>query len=154
MDMKRDYYEDVRLFGSKGVVFWFSALLLFLFLFPFLFRNYYVYMANYMAINVLVALGLNILVGYTGQISLGHAGFFAIGAYSTITLMSKAHIPFLISLPLSALLTAMFGFLLRVACPQIGRALSLDRHPGFRSHDNPGDRQAGFLGRSSGPSRA
>ncbi|MBW2029356.1 MAG: branched-chain amino acid ABC transporter permease [Deltaproteobacteria bacterium] len=112
MDMKRDYYEDVQLFGSKGTVFWFVALMLFLALFPFLFKNYYVYMANYMAINILVAIGLNILVGYTGQISLGHAGFFAIGAYSTITLMSKGHLPFLLALPASALLTALFGFLL------------------------------------------
>lgn len=112
MDMKRDYYEDVQLFGSKGTVFWFMALILFLALFPFLFKNYYVYMANYMAINILVAIGLNILVGYTGQISLGHAGFFAIGAYSTITLMSKGHLPFLLALPASALLTALFGFLL------------------------------------------
>ncbi|MBW2067134.1 MAG: branched-chain amino acid ABC transporter permease [Deltaproteobacteria bacterium] len=112
MDMKRNYYEDVRLFSSKGVIFWFSLLIFFLLLFPFVFKNYYVYMANYMAINVLVAIGLNILVGYTGQISLGHAGFFAIGAYTTITLMSKAHIPFLLALPLSALLTALFGFLL------------------------------------------
>jgi branched-chain amino acid transport system permease protein len=30
-------------------------------------------MASYMAINVIVAIGLNLLVGYTGQISLGHA---------------------------------------------------------------------------------
>lgn len=112
MDMKRDYYEDVQLFSSGVVVFWFIVLLLFLALFPFLFKNYYVYVANYMAINVLVAIGLNILVGYTGQISLGHAGFFAIGAYGTVTLMLKAHLPFILALPAAALATALFGFLI------------------------------------------
>jgi branched-chain amino acid transport system permease protein len=112
MDMKRDYYEDVQLLSSGVLVFWFLALVLFLALFPFLFKNYYVYMANYMAINIIVALGLNLLVGYTGQISLGHAGFFAIGAYGTIIFMSKVHLPFLFALPLSALATALFGFLL------------------------------------------
>jgi branched-chain amino acid transport system permease protein len=112
MDMKRDYYEDVRFLGSGVVLFWCVVLILFLALFPFLFKNYYVYMANYMAINVIVAIGLNLLVGYTGQISLGHAGFFAIGAYGTVVLMAKASFPFLLALPLAALATALFGFLL------------------------------------------
>jgi branched-chain amino acid transport system permease protein len=112
MDMKRSYYEDVQLFTSRVIVFWFMVLLVFLALFPFLFNNYYVYMANYMAINVIVAIGLNLLVGYTGQISLGHAGFFAIGAYGTVVLMSKGHVPFLLALPLSGLAAALLGFLL------------------------------------------
>jgi branched-chain amino acid transport system permease protein len=112
MDMKRDYYEDVRVIGSGVILFWCVVFILFLALFPFLFKNYYVYMANYMAINVIVAIGLNLLVGYTGQISLGHAGFFAIGAYGTVVLMAKASLPFLLALPLAALATALFGFLL------------------------------------------
>jgi branched-chain amino acid transport system permease protein len=112
MDMKRDYYEDVQLFSSRVVVFWFAVLIVFLALYPFLFKNYYVYVANYMAINILVAIGLNLLVGYTGQISLGHAGFFAIGAYLTTILMAKAHFPFLLALPAAAVCAALFGFLL------------------------------------------
>jgi branched-chain amino acid transport system permease protein len=112
MDMKRDYYEDVQLFSSGVVVFWFIVLIVFLALFPFLFKNYYVYVANYMAINVLVAVGLTLLVGYTGQISLGHAGFFAIGAYTTLVLMLKANLPFILALPAAALATALFGFLI------------------------------------------
>jgi branched-chain amino acid transport system permease protein len=112
MDMKRNYYEDVQLFTSGVIVFWFCSLLLFLAVFPFLFKNYYVYVANYMAINIIVVLGLNLLVGYTGQISLGHAGFFAIGAYSTIILMTKLHFPFLLALPAAGFIAAFFGFLL------------------------------------------
>jgi branched-chain amino acid transport system permease protein len=112
MDMKRDYYEDVQLFSSGVVVFWFAVLIVFLALYPFLVKNYYVYVANYMAINILVAIGLNLLVGYTGQISLGHAGFFAIGAYLTTILMAKAHFPFLLALPAAAVCAALFGFLL------------------------------------------
>lgn len=112
MDMKRDYYEDVQLFTSGVIVFWFSVLVIFLAVFPFLFKNYYVYVVNYMAINIIVVVGLNLLVGYTGQISLGHAGFFAIGAYGTVVLMSKAHFPFLLALPVAALIAALFGFLL------------------------------------------
>jgi len=112
MDMKRDYYEDVRLFSSPAVVFWFAVLLGALYLFPLFAENYYVYVANYIAINIIVATGLNLLVGYTGQISLGHAGFFAIGAYGTIILMAKAGLPFLLALPCAALVAAGFGFFL------------------------------------------
>ena len=112
MDMKRDYFEDVQLFTSGVIVFWFCALMVFLAAFPFLVKNYYVYVANYVAINIIVVIGLNLLVGYTGQISLGHAGFFAIGAYGTIFLMTKAHFPFLLALPAGALIAALFGFLL------------------------------------------
>ncbi|MCD4678315.1 MAG: branched-chain amino acid ABC transporter permease, partial [Desulfobacula sp.] len=112
MDMKRDYYEDIQLFTSPVVIFWFAVLIGALYLFPLFADNYYIYVANYIAINIIVAVGLNLLVGYTGQISLGHAGFFAIGAYGTIILMVKAGFPFLLALPCAALISAFFGFLL------------------------------------------
>lgn len=111
MDMKRDYYEDVRLFDSKVVVFWTVVLLAVIALLPLAGGNYYAYLLNLMAIHAIVALGLNILVGYTGQISLGHAGFFAIGAYTCAMLYKVYHVPFLLALPAGALLSAGFGFL-------------------------------------------
>lgn len=112
MDMKRDYYEDVRIFTSGAVVFWTGVLFLLLAVFPLFAKNYYIYVVNYMAINVIVVVGLNILVGYTGQISMGHAGFYAIGAYSTIFLMTHLHFPFLLALPCAGLIAAAMGFLL------------------------------------------
>jgi branched-chain amino acid transport system permease protein len=112
MDLKRHYYEDVRLFSSATVVFWFIVLVIALALFPLWVKNYYIYLANYIAINIIIVLGLNLLVGYTGQISLGHAGFVAIGAYGTIILMTRLHLPFLPALFIAALVAALFGFLL------------------------------------------
>ncbi len=112
MDMKREYYDDIRLIPSKVAGFWFAALLIFLYLFPLFADNYYIYVANYIAINIIVAAGLNLLVGYTGQISLGHAGFFAIGAYGTVILMTKLSFPFVLALPCAGLVAAGFGFLL------------------------------------------
>ncbi|MBW2106414.1 MAG: branched-chain amino acid ABC transporter permease, partial [Deltaproteobacteria bacterium] len=112
MDIKRDYYEDIQLLDSKMLWFWFLMLIGALLTFPFLASNYYIYMANYIAINVLVTVGLNILVGYTGQISLGHAGFFAIGAFTTVLLISKLSFPFLIALVGGGILSALFGFIL------------------------------------------
>ena len=116
MDMKRDYYEDIRMFSDWVAVFWFAVLIAALIAFPFVARlydkNFYIYSVNYLAIHVIVAIGLNLLVGYTGQISLGHAGFFAIGAYGTLALMINLHLPFPIALPLAGLIAAVFGFLL------------------------------------------
>ncbi len=112
MDMKREYYEDIRLISSPAAGFWFAGLLVFLYIFPLFADTYYIYVANYIAINIIVAAGLNLLVGYTGQISLGHAGFFAIGAYGTVILMAKAGFPFLLALPCAGLIAAVFGFLL------------------------------------------
>jgi len=112
MDMKRDYYEDIQLLDSKVLRFWFLMFIASLAAFPFVAQNYHIYMANYMAINVIVTVGLNILVGYTGQISLGHAGFFAIGAYGTVLLMTNLHFPFPVALVSSALIAAFFGFIL------------------------------------------
>ncbi len=112
MDMKKNYFEDVQLFTSPVVVFWFAFLIGGLYLLPFVVSNYYIYVANYIAINIIVAAGLNLLVGYAGQISLGHAGFFAIGAYGTTVLMVKAGWPFFFALPGAALVAAGFGFIL------------------------------------------
>jgi branched-chain amino acid transport system permease protein len=116
MDMKRDHYEDIQLFSSGTVLFWFIVSMVCLGAFPFVAqyigKNYYIYMANYVAINIIVAVGLNLLVGYAGQISLGHGGFFALGAYGTILLMVKLNLPIFLALPLAGFGTALFGFLL------------------------------------------
>jgi len=112
MDMKRDYYEDIQLCKSKAVLVGTLFLLLSLAVVPFFVGDYGLYLINLMAIHAIVAIGLNILVGYTGQISLGHAGFFAIGAYSCVLLMAKAGIPFIVALPASGFISAIFGLLL------------------------------------------
>lgn len=131
MDRKRDYYEDVRFFSSGAVVVWFALLLAFLAVFPLLFKNYSVYVANYIAINVIVVVGLNILVGYTGLISLGHAGFFAIGAFGTLIFMTKLSLPFLLALPTAALVAGFFGFLLGLPALRRGQG---HLPPVYREH--------------------
>ncbi|UCH20650.1 MAG: branched-chain amino acid ABC transporter permease [Deltaproteobacteria bacterium] len=46
----------------------------------------------------LAALGLNFLTGYAGQVSLGHAAFMAVGAYASLILYSRFHVPLLLSI--------------------------------------------------------
>ncbi len=63
-----------------------------------------------MAISVLFALSLNFISGFCGQISLGHAAFLGTGAY-TSALLTKASVPFLLTLPLAAMTAALLGVL-------------------------------------------
>jgi branched-chain amino acid transport system permease protein len=58
-------------------------------------------------ISAIAALGLQVIVGYTGQFSFGHAAFYGIGAYASALLTLKLGLPFIISLPLSALIAGL-----------------------------------------------
>ena len=77
--------------------------------FPFLASPYWLNLANQIAIATIGAIGLNILVGYTGQISLGQGAFMAIGAYGAGLLTVRFGVPFYISIPVAALITAVAG---------------------------------------------
>lgn len=113
MKLKRHYYEDIKLFSTKSSLVWSLILLVFLAVLPFLVKTYYLSIFNFMALNIIVALGLNILVGNTGQISLGHAGFVAIGAY-TAAFLIQSGIPFILVLLIAGLVTAGIGALLGI----------------------------------------
>lgn len=63
-----------------------------------------------MAISVLFALSLNFISGFCGQISLGHAAFLGTGAYAS-AMLTKASVPFLLSIPFAALAAALLGVL-------------------------------------------
>ena len=63
-------------------------------------------------INAIMAISVNTITGITGQLSLGQAGFMAIGAYSVIFLTLDVGIPLPLAIPLAALITAVFGFLI------------------------------------------
>jgi len=61
----------------------------------------------------LAALGLNFLTGYAGQISLGHAAFMAVGAYASLILYGRYHVPLILSIfgggIVASLVGAVFG---------------------------------------------
>ena len=92
---------------------WFYVLLLVLALaLPFLITNRYHFQIVIMGCLFSIStLSLNLILGFTGQASLAHAGFFGIGAYG-VALMAKSGLSFWLALPLSALITALVGFLI------------------------------------------
>lgn len=60
---------------------------------------------------VMLAVALNVVNGYTGQLNIGMAAFYAIGAYVAGLLSTKAGISFWLLLPISGIVTALFGML-------------------------------------------
>jgi branched-chain amino acid transport system permease protein len=90
--------------------------------------NFWVRIADFALLYVLLALGLNIVVGYAGLLDLGFIAFFAIGAYMYGLLASPhlaenfawfaamfpqgVHMPLWICIPAGALLAGILGVLL------------------------------------------
>jgi branched-chain amino acid transport system permease protein len=77
---------------------------------PFVVTGYWVYLGSLIGAYGLVALGLNFLTGYGGQLSLGHGGFVAIGAYTSVILVEKFGVPFVVGLLAAVLVTGLVGF--------------------------------------------
>ncbi|MGZ3237917.1 MAG: branched-chain amino acid ABC transporter permease, partial [Burkholderiaceae bacterium] len=82
-------------------------------LFPIMVPNaYYIHLATTILVYAILLFGLDIVVGYTGQVSLGHAALFGIGSYTAGVLYFKLGVPFLLALPASIAVTAVFGAIL------------------------------------------
>jgi branched-chain amino acid transport system permease protein len=108
---KTDYAQDLRLFKHGGQVFWYGLLVALVLAAPFAVGEYGMSQLHFILIYSIVGLGLMLLVGFTGQISLGHAAFLAVGAYTEALLQARG-VPFFISLPVAALLSAALGWVL------------------------------------------
>src|SRR5207245_8612664 len=107
---KTDYDQDIRLFKHSGYVWSYGALLLVAVLAPLVVGSYLQSQIVFVFIYAIVGVWLLILTGFTGQVSLGHAAFLAIGAYTTAYLQ-RLGVPFLVYLPLSALIAGVVGAL-------------------------------------------
>lgn len=98
-----------------------SALLLVaLLILPFLFKNYRVFQFNLVLVYAVAVLGLNMLTGFNGQISLGHGAFFAVGAYVAAVLMDRAAMPYWATLPFSAVVCFIVGWLMGFPALRLG----------------------------------
>jgi branched-chain amino acid transport system permease protein len=87
---------------------------------PFLVKNYRVFQFNLVLVYAIAILGLNILTGFNGQISLGHGAFYAVGAYATAILMSHWDWSFWATLPVSAAVCGVLGYLVGFPALRLG----------------------------------
>lgn len=74
-------------------------------------NTYYLNLLAMIFIWTISVSGMNIIAGYTGQLSLAQAGFFGIGAYAFGLLMTKAEMPFLLSLAIAVVFAGIAGAL-------------------------------------------
>ncbi len=76
--------------------------------------DYEISLLTTIGISVMFALSLNLITGFCGQISLGHSAFLGVGAY-TSAMLTKAGLPFLLTLPAAMLLAGVLGVIVGMA---------------------------------------
>jgi branched-chain amino acid transport system permease protein len=86
----------------------------------FLLSDYHLFQFTMVIVYATAILGLAILTGFNGQISLGHGAFYAIGAYVTAVLMYQYGVPYWATLPVSAIVCAVVGFLIGLPALRLG----------------------------------
>ena len=89
-----------------------ALLLVIIVIFPFIMSMYQTNIMTTALMYVVLGLGLNIVVGFGGLLHLGYAAFYAVGAYTYALLYYHFGLSFWLCLPIGALLSALFGFLL------------------------------------------
>ena len=108
-DFKTTYSADMAIFDTP-VSRWATVLFLAVAAtLPAYASSYWLDVANRILIASIAALGLNVLTGFTGQISMGNAAFMAVGAYTTAALAGKLGLPFVATIPLAGVVSALVG---------------------------------------------
>jgi branched-chain amino acid transport system permease protein len=99
-----------------GIVLWLAATIV-----PtLLLSDYHLFQCTMVVVYAIAILGLAILTGFNGQISLGHGAFYAIGAYTTAILMYQYDVPYWATLPASAIVCGIVGFLIGLPALRLG----------------------------------
>ncbi|MBV8910933.1 MAG: branched-chain amino acid ABC transporter permease [Gammaproteobacteria bacterium] len=80
--------------------------------------DYYISVATFGALNVILALGLNLISGFCGQVSLGHAAFYGLGAYAA-ALCAVAGLPLAVSLLAGTMVAGACGVLVGLAALRV-----------------------------------
>lgn len=89
-------------------------------LLAFVVSDYRLFQFTMVIVYALAILGLALVTGFNGQISLGHGAFYAVGAYVTAILMSLYDVPYWATLPVSAVVCAVIGFLVGLPALRLG----------------------------------
>jgi branched-chain amino acid transport system permease protein len=84
------------------------------------FSGYHLFQMTMVVVYAIAILGLALLIGFNGQISLGHGAFYAIGAYTSAILMTSWNVPYWLTLPASAVVCAIVGFLVGLPALRLG----------------------------------
>jgi len=91
---------------------WLLLLLAAGFVLPLFLPQYFLYLGNFLMMFAVLAIGLDLLLGWAGQFAFAHIAFFGIGVYGTALLQIRLGVPFMIGMPLAALLAGAIGLLM------------------------------------------
>ena len=117
---KTRYADDVAIHRVPLARYAIIALLAFAYLVvPLVASNYQMYVLDTILVASIGALGLNLLTGYAGQISIGHGAFVGVGAFTSALLVTRAGLPFWVTLPLAGIVTALVGMLFGIPSVRI-----------------------------------
>src|SRR5262249_49161902 len=86
---------------------------------PFIASGFQTLEVAYALIFAIAILGLNILTGFSGQISLGHGAFMAIGAFTTAIGVHTLHVPYVVTIPVAAIICAALGWIIGLAAGRL-----------------------------------
>lgn len=113
---KTSYNQDINHMVDRGERFRITLAVLVALAAPVFAGSYYLGELSIFLVYILAGLGLMVLTGFSGQVSFGHSAFLGIGAYGHSVFLEQG-VPFVISLPLAALLSGVIG-------AGLGRAVS------------------------------
>lgn len=83
-------------------------------LLPFLVPEYFLYLANMLMMYAVLAIGLDLLLGWSGQFAFAHIAFFGVGIYGTALLHTRFGVPFVIGMPIAAILAGAIGWIIAI----------------------------------------
>ena len=99
-----------------------SILILFLIMTPIIGKSlfpglthFFLHVATFICIMIIMSLGLHIFFGMCGQINFGINGFYAAGGYITSLLIIKLHLHFFVALPLAVIGTGILTLFVGLA---------------------------------------
>jgi branched-chain amino acid transport system permease protein len=116
---RKSYKQDIRLFRDGAQAAWYLGFLALALIMPMLVDGYYLDELSFVFIYAIAGLGLMILTGFSGQVSFGHAAFVAIGAYAHTILLTRFGVPWVLSVPLAALISGFAGLALGRICSKM-----------------------------------
>lgn len=81
--------------------------------------QYFLYIGNLLMMYSILVIGLDLLIGWSGQFAFAHVAFFGVGIYATTLLGSRFGLPFVLAMPLAALVAGLIGFLIAIPATRL-----------------------------------
>jgi branched-chain amino acid transport system permease protein len=86
---------------------------------PPLVPQYFLYLGNTLMMYAILAIGLDLLLGWAGQFAFAYIAFFGVGVYGTALAQSKLGLPFIVGMPLAAVLAGAIAFVIAIAATRL-----------------------------------